>query len=420
MRLSLMAIVLGWGALAGAAQADPGRLVIAGGAVARDNADVHGAFLDGLPVEGRIAVIPAASGEPAQSAQAYIETLSGFGIAADRIDIVRLAVIDDEATPDIDESAWADNASAPAEIAKIEAAAAIWFTGGDQVRITSALLRADGTETPMLAALRARHAAGAAIGGTSAGAAIMSRTMIARGDSLAALTQPLLTADASESQMDGGALMVSAGLGFMPLGVVDQHFDRKARLGRLARTLAEVPAADRIGFGIDEDTALVVDLAQGEAFVAGVGGVTVLDGRTATPSLRRNAFAIRGLVLGHLAPGDRVSLADLTITPAPGRDRIDPARGYYTHAAQSGAGMALPNDGLEDALGVELVDNRVSDELERVSFDGDGRGVRYVFAETADTWGAYGDDATGAGRYTVSGVIFSIEPVRVSIRTVRP
>lgn len=419
MRLCIAAAVVSF-ALAGTAQAEPGRLVIAGGAVSRENGDVHGAFLERLPADGRIAVIPAASGEPAQSAQAYIETLAGFGVAPERIAIVRLAVIDDEDTPDIDESAWADHGSAPSEIAQIEGAAGIWFTGGDQVRITATLLTPEGEETPMLQAIRERLAAGATVGGTSAGAAVMSRTMIARGDSLAALTQPLLTADASESQMDGGALMIGEGLGFLPLGVVDQHFDRKARLGRLTRTLMELSPTERIGFGVDEDTALVVDLATGEARVAGVGGVTVLDGRTALASVRRDRFSVTGLRLGHLATGDRLRLADLSITPAEGRERIDPAQGYYTHPAQSGAGMALPNDGLEDALGVELVDNRVSDRLERVSFDGEGRGVRYVFEETADTWGAYGDDPSGAGRYTVSGIVFSIEAVRVLIRDVRP
>lgn len=420
MRLLLKAAVLA-AALTGAAHADPGRLVIAGGAISRDNADVHGAFLARLGPDGRVAVIPAASGQPAQSAQTYVETLAAFGVSADRIDIVRLAVIDDDATPDIDESAWATNATNPGEIAKIEAAAGVWFTGGDQVRITAALLAPDGGATPMLAAIRARLAAGATVGGTSAGAAIMSETMIARGDSLAALTRPLLTGDASESAMDGGALMLAPGLGFFSVGIVDQHFDRKARLGRLARALAEMAPPERLGFGVDEDTALVVDLTENLAFVAGVGGVTVLDARGAQAGVRRRGrFSAAGVDLSHLASGDRIDLATLAITPAEGRALIPAGAGYYNHAAQSGAGMALPNDGLEDALGVELLDNRVSDRLERVSFDGEGVGVRYVFEETQNSWGAYGDDPTGAGRYTISGVRFSIEPVDVRIRGSRP
>jgi cyanophycinase len=420
MRLFQKAAVLA-AALTSAAHADPGRLVIAGGAISRDNTGVHGAFLAHLGGEGRIAVVPAASGEPAKSAQAYVETLAAFGVSADRIDVVRLAIIDDNSTPETNESAWADNAANSEEIAKIEAAAGIWFTGGDQVRITAALIAPDGRATPMLAAIRARLAAGATVGGTSAGAAMMSPTMIARGDSLAALTRPLLTGDAAASEMDGGALMLAPGLGFLQAGLVDQHFDRKARLGRLARALAELAPPQRLGFGIDEDTALVVNLADNTAVVAGVGGVTILDARGAQLAIgRRGRFAATGVALSYLSTGDRIDLASLTIAPADGRTLIPRGKGYYKHAAQSGAGMALPNDGLEDALGVELVDNRVSDRLERVSFDSAGIGVRYIFDETHDTWGAFGDDPAGVGRYTIGGVRFSIEPVEVRIRQSRP
>jgi cyanophycinase len=205
--------------------------------------------------------------------------------------------------------------------------------------------------------------------------------------------------------------VLSQGLGFFPTGVVDQHFDRKARLGRLARTVAEQSGGQRIGFGVDEDTALVVDLATRTAMVAGVGGVTVLDARSARSRLQRGRFAISGVLLSHLAPGDRIALQDLTMTPATGRTRIAPGGGYYAHAAQSGAGMAIPNPGLEDALGVELLDNRASTRLARVSFDAAGAGVRYVFSETPDSWGAYGAD-----RYTIGRVLFSIEPVRVRVQ----
>ncbi len=126
------------------AQAAPGRLVIAGGAVASTNAQVHGAFVAGLGPADRVAVIPSASGEASAAAQSYVQTLAAHGVNPDRIDVVHLAVVDDPSTPALDEAGWAGNATAPAEIAKVERAAAIWFTGGDQVRTTAALLRPDG------------------------------------------------------------------------------------------------------------------------------------------------------------------------------------------------------------------------------------------------------------------------------------
>lgn len=394
-----------------------GRLVIVGGALEADNAAVFGALTERLGKEGRVAIIPAASGSPARSAASFAETLGRYGVSADRVDVVRLAVRDDDSTPDVNESEWRDNAAEPGEIAKVRGAKLIWMTGGDQARLIEVLTAPDGTDTPLLAELRERWATGTTIGGSSAGAAVMSRTMIARGDSLAALLDPVLRGRVMESQMDGGQLALTPGLGLLPVGVVDQHFDRKARLGRLTRALAETPQAERIGYGIDENTALVVDLPTRTAQALGAGSVTVLDARQARTRVSRDGFAISGVSLSLINAGDKVRLADLGLLAMADKEPLELADGYYSHPPQSGAGMALPNAGLEEALGVELVDNVTSTRLERVSFRTDGRGVRYVFTEGPDTIAAYGPDADGNNRYAVGGVLFSIEPVRVTVRS---
>jgi cyanophycinase len=403
-------------ACAAPAHAAPGSLVIAGGAVSRDNEQVHRAFIDRVGPTGRIAIIPAASGDPAQAAASYISTLERYGVSRERIDVVAVAVMDDGDTTLVDEASWANNGTSPEEVAKIAGASGIWMVGGDQARITRVLLGAAGTGTPMLAAMRERLGNGAVIGGTSAGAAVMSAIMIARGDSLNALLQRRVGNDATSSTMDGGDLVLSSGLGFVPLGLVDQHFDRKARLGRLTRALGELPAASRIGYGVDEDTALVIDLARDEASVAGHGTVVILDGRAASFATNRRRFAASGLTLSMISSGDRMSMSTLEITAAPFKRRITAGREYYTHAPQSGTGMALPNPELEPALGVELLDNSNGRTLERVSFDASGRGVRYRFEETTQSWGAFGNGPDGSGRYTASGIAFSIEPLRVRIR----
>ena len=168
-------------ALNAPARADNGHLLIVGGGLSLDNEAVYSAFIDGRPADApNIAIIAAASADPASRAATFAGELMFYGVSPENITVVHLALIDDPDTPDVDESEWASNADNAEEIAKIENAGAIWFTGGDQMRLTQALVRERGADSPMLAAIRARLAAGAMIGGVSAAA--MSRPMIARGD----------------------------------------------------------------------------------------------------------------------------------------------------------------------------------------------------------------------------------------------
>ena len=304
---------------ASAAQAAPGSLVIAGGALSPGNAAVHRAFLD-LRMQGAptIAVIPAASSEPAGSARRLAAALERHGGSPADVVLVHLATMDDPETPAVDESRWAGNATDSREIAKILSAGGIWFAGGDQSRITRSLLCENGADTPMLAAIRARLAAGAVIGGTSAGAAIMSRVMILNGDSRTALSQPVQPRlDPDESNT---ALVLGQGLGFLPDGLVDQHFSERDRLGRLTRALFEQPSAQRFGFGIDEDTALVVDLESGIAKALGSGTITVVDARAATAGTGL-PFTASGVSVAKMPAGSEIALdgsRGIGLKPMPG------------------------------------------------------------------------------------------------------
>jgi len=139
-------------------------------------------------------------------------------------------------------------------------AGGIFFTGGDQLRITSLL---GGTRLDM--ALRQAYAAGAVVAGTSAGASAMSGTMIVEGDGDAA---PSLN-----------TLKMAPGMGLLPEVVVDQHFAQRGRLGRLLTAIAQNPHI--LGLGIDEDTAVVVT-PDYRVEVYGSRTVTVVDGRSIT------------------------------------------------------------------------------------------------------------------------------------------
>jgi cyanophycinase len=249
-----------------------GSLVIVGGGLSPDNAEIYRAFIDRVD-GGKIALIPSASGEPQASLDAFAANLLRYGVASDRITHVRLAEVDDPATA-ADEAAWAGNARNVSEIAKIKAVNGIWFTGGDQARTMRLLVR-KGKDTPMLAAIRKRLKTGAVVGGTSAGAAIMGSGMIVCGDPKRA-KEPLGKSSADCAQQEGQSepLVLGRGLGFLPNHVIDQHFSQRGRLLRLVR--AQACGAGH-GIGIDEDTAIVVDLAGRRAHVIGSGRVTQIE-----------------------------------------------------------------------------------------------------------------------------------------------
>lgn len=144
----------------------------------------------------------------------------------------------------------------------IEQASLIFFTGGDQLRITSLI-----GGTPIYDALKEASERGCIIVGTSAGASVMSDTMIVKGD--------------DEESPRKCTLKMAPGLGFVKGIMIDQHFAQRGRIGRLLTGIAQNPEV--LGIGIDEDTAIVVK-DTGETQVIGTGAVYFLDARNITHS----------------------------------------------------------------------------------------------------------------------------------------
>jgi cyanophycinase len=308
------------------AAASAGHLLIAGGELSRENGAVYRAFIDNRPEDSPgIVIIAAASEYPTDSAARAAEALEHHGVSIDDIVAVRLAVTDDPDTADIDESSWASNVSNAEEIAKIETAGAIWFTGGDQARLSEALLDENGADTLMMAAIRIRLSRGAIIGGTSAGAAAMGDPMIVRGDPFSSLFGPIATAISQADDRAPEPLTLAPGLGLFRFALVDQHFAQRGRIARLAQAVMAQSVTRRIGLGIDEDTALLVDLAASRGEVIGTGAVTLVDGRTAeltrfsNDMLGGKMINLSHAMISRLHDGDLVALNGWVIETAPDR-----------------------------------------------------------------------------------------------------
>jgi cyanophycinase len=188
----------------------------------------------------RIVVLATASEVP-ETGERYSELFAAMG--AEGIDVLRVRTREDA----ID---------AGREVYDVvERASGLFMTGGSQLRISSAL-----GGTALAAALRRRHGEGMVVAGTSAGAAVLSRHMISMGESGGTPRRRLV--------------QMAQGLGFAPDLIVDQHFRRRDRLGRLLTALSYNP--EPLGVGVDEDTAAMID-ANGVLTVIGSGAVTVVD-----------------------------------------------------------------------------------------------------------------------------------------------
>jgi cyanophycinase len=167
---------------------------------------------------------------------------------------------------------------------EIERSSGIFFTGGDQLRFTSLL---GGTHVD--AAIRSVYAKGTVVAGTSAGASVMSDTMIVDGDSSDTATKSIVS--------------MAHGMGLLEEVVIDQHFAQRGRINRLLAAVAQNPFV--LGVGIDEDTALVVR-ADGHCEVVGSQTVTIVDGANIihsniSESQSRDPLAITNVLL-HILP----------------------------------------------------------------------------------------------------------------------
>lgn len=247
-----------------------GTLVIVGGH--GTTPEIMDAFLKGAGGRGgSIGIVPTATSDPEGELKDWKEILAPAGIA-----LVPLDVRTREA------------ASAPALLEAAGRCTGFWFSGGDQARVGDLIVG-----TPLHRLILAKYEQGAVVGGTSAGAAIMSRIMLTGED---------IFGKEALQEMGPGCYITRPGMGFLPEPlIIDQHFIKRGRQNRLFSLAMTFP--DHWSIGVDETTALVVK--DGVAKVVGAGGVMVFD--PAGMTLRDGGFT--GLRVHFLKAGRRIDLA---------------------------------------------------------------------------------------------------------------
>jgi cyanophycinase len=192
-------------------------------------------------VDSHIEVITTASEIPEEVGQNYVDAFKRLGCS-------NVGVIHVKNREDAQKSEYLE---------RIRQADGVMMTGGNQMRLTMIY---GGTE--FLEILHDRYMNEAfVIAGTSAGAMAMSNTMIYEGASHEALLK--------------GKVKITTGLAFMKDVIIDSHFVKRGRFGRLAQVVCSNPAC--IGIGLGEDTGVLVRNGN-ELETIGSGLVLIFDG----------------------------------------------------------------------------------------------------------------------------------------------
>jgi len=259
-----------------------GHLVIIGGGDRTEEIMKRFVDLAGGAGKARIVIVPLASGDPVEAGNEVVAEFKGYGVS----DVAWLLFSRAEA-------------AAESTAAKFNGATGVYFTGGDQARVTRLIVG-----TPVQQKLLRLYHDGAVIGGTSAGAAIMSKVMITGDELINKDTNNIFVS------IQKGNVQTVEGLGFLDQVIIDQHFVKRKRLNRLISVVLEHP--DLPGIGIDESTALIVGPA-GQGEVLGEGTIVVFDARSAKSiqTDKHGNLAARNIVTHIYRSGEKVDLKTL-------------------------------------------------------------------------------------------------------------
>jgi cyanophycinase len=232
--------------------------------------------------DSRIEIIPTASKIPEIVGPEYAKAFSFLG--AQNVEVMNIQKREDAISDEY--------------LNRIIAADVVFFTGGDQLRLTSII-----GGTPIHDKIIEKYQQEDFIYvGTSAGAHSASKSMIYQGSSQEALLK--------------GEIKITSGLGLIDHVVIDTHFVKRGRIGRLFQAIVSNPKA--LGIGLGEDTGLLV--TEGDHMEAlGTGLVILVDGRKITDTNITDvnigeAISIKNLVVHVMNKGDIYLLSNHEMT----------------------------------------------------------------------------------------------------------
>jgi len=226
---------------------------------------------------GKIVVFPMASSVPNEVGPGLVKEFKELGASAEYYILNREQALLEESSKILDD------------------AGGIYFSGGDQSRQTAVLLN-----TPIHKKLLEIYENGAVIGGSSAGAAVMSEVMIT-GDE-----RREVKPGREFETLQAGIVVTAPGFGFIKAAIIDQHFATRKRHNRLISLVAENPKL--LGIGIDESTAVIVN-PDDTIDVIGDKNVVIYDASRAQIAMAPSkAIGISNMVLHVLLPGSRYHL----------------------------------------------------------------------------------------------------------------
>jgi cyanophycinase len=387
--------------IANPADANVGCAVPIGGALKNDNLEVWSRLVALSGGKGaRWLVFPTASASPEKSAQQIIAALEGQGAKAEMVALSEKLPNNNIATI-ISDKAW---------IQKIKTANGIYFAGGAQERITAALLTKDGERTPMLAAIWQMVEAGGVVAGSSAGAAIMSATMFREPpDNLTILRQGAKRG----SEIDRG-------LGFVGHNMlVDQHFLKRGRIGRLLPVMMQEKIA--LGLGVEENSAAII--CGDNVEVIGGRGALLVDARKShtgaalQPYLPHTPYSASNIALTYLDAGDKINLRTGVVTVSALKlagnklDHNQPNFKPYNNSVKFYPDI-LGDNTIVLAMGA-LLDSKAN-ETRGLAFATDNDiGFEFRLYKTNDTHG-YFSSARGNEDYSIIRMSLDVTPVKMA------